>query len=265
MASPANDLPRYSELNASDKKTRTVIYLCSAVAIITALVQAYGNRDLIYQTDGITYLDLSNFMLQGRWNDAINSHWSPLYPALLAVTRSLFQSNEYWEAAVVKCTNFGTYILLLVAFLNFLKEFLKFQKAQRSYLTENIPIPLVAFTLFSWFWWSSLVVSGVYIDTPDQIASAAILFASSIVLKGRRARYLTSDLVFMGLALGIGYLAKAAVMPVSLVFFAIVFLISRKNRVRNLCPEPCMFFYYRCTLGCHDLKQSGPFHFQRFG
>jgi hypothetical protein len=224
--------------------TKLVSYVCSAIAIILAALQAYGNRDLIYQTDGISYLDISDFIMLGHWHEVVSSHWSPLYPMILAVVRSLSHADNFGEPAAVKFTNFFLYLILLAAFNIFLNAFLDFQKSLRKSSIENIPLPIVAFCMYCWFWWSSLAVTGVFVDTPDQMSAAAILIASSIILRIKTSSINLQRLVSLGSVLGLGYLAKSATLPIALVDFAIIFFLSRTNRVKNSCLSLACFLIF---------------------
>ncbi|MCC6318100.1 MAG: hypothetical protein IT361_10455 [Gemmatimonadaceae bacterium] len=62
----------------------TLNVLCLAATIALAVVLTWISRDAV-NPDGVAYLDLARAMRMGRWSDAVQGYWSPLYSALLAV------------------------------------------------------------------------------------------------------------------------------------------------------------------------------------
>ncbi len=223
---PETDEPLRLSRGLAKGATKTRLHVLRAIlfwaTIVLGALQAFANRDHVFQEDAICYLDLSDAALQGNWRELSDSHWSPLYPVCLALFRLLLNPSPYWEPAVVKLTNFALFVLVAVAFEFFLTTFLTARKAQVSGRLDpqavEIPEALVVCVLYLWFMWTALSMNGVHHDTPDLLVSGLILLASAITLRissdGRAWRYY----VLLGLTLGIGYLAKSIMFPLAWVF-----------------------------------------------
>jgi len=66
------------------------------VLLAGALLQAWSDRHGI-TPDGVSYLDLSDAVVDGSWRGLVNAYWSPLYPLLLGLARraqKLFHSRR---------------------------------------------------------------------------------------------------------------------------------------------------------------------------
>jgi hypothetical protein len=197
-----------------------LMILCSAAALFIAAIQAYGNRDHLFQSDAVSYLDISDAILQGRWNEVANPHWSPLYPAFLSIFRILFHPDSCGEPAIVKVTNFFVYLVVLCAFNFFLASFLQEIKSHYDNTHSKASSLLITMCLYCWFYWASLGLTGAYVDTPDLMAAASMLAAAAIILclkafPANRAYY-----IWLGTILGLGYLAKAAIFPIALIYLS---------------------------------------------
>jgi hypothetical protein len=215
----------------------SVMILCSAAALFIAAIQAYGNRDHIFQIDAISYLDISDAILQGRWNEVANSHWSPLYPAFLTIFRILFHPDSYGEPAVVKATNFFIYLLVLCAFNFFLATFLREIKSRYDDAHIKLSPLVIILCLYCWFWWASLGLSGVYVDTPDLLVTASMLAASAIILCLKASPANRAYYIWLGTILGLGYLAKSIIFPIAFIYIGMAAVLTGglRQRLGNIC------------------------------
>ena len=66
--------------------TRQVRLVAWSVILAFAIYQAYAQRYIV-GPDGISYLDLSDAVVTGRWSLLLSTYWSPLYPALVGIAR----------------------------------------------------------------------------------------------------------------------------------------------------------------------------------
>src|SRR5450756_937717 len=82
-------------------KARRVIWV---VLVILAGLQAWAAR-FTATPDGISYVDLSDAVVNGHLGEIVNAYWSPLYPALLGVLRLVFRPGPYWEFALAHLLN----------------------------------------------------------------------------------------------------------------------------------------------------------------
>src|SRR5436305_125236 len=61
-----------------------------------AALQAWRAR-FVMTPDGVSYLDLSDAVVTGRFAHLVSAYWRPLYPTLIGVVRVLARPNPYWE------------------------------------------------------------------------------------------------------------------------------------------------------------------------
>src|SRR5579872_1201012 len=66
--------------------------LLFAAAFLSRVVAALGTA--MFGTDGCHYLLMADWMREGRFHDALLIAYHPLYPLLIAATRSLCASTE---------------------------------------------------------------------------------------------------------------------------------------------------------------------------
>ncbi len=173
-------------------------------------------------SDGISYLDIADAYREGDWRNAINGYWSPLYSWVLALAFAVYTPAPYWEFPFVKLVNFFVYTGALACFHFFLLEILKWCRRQRD--TSGGAGALPAWTWitlgFSLFIWTSLRLITIDSVTPDMCASAVVYIAAGLLLKIRRGAGSAGVFVLLGVVLGFGYLAKAAMLPLGFLFLA---------------------------------------------
>lgn len=211
---------------------RIIVFLGSAICILFAGLQAYANRAHIFQNDAVSYLDISDFIIQHRFDAVVNAHWSPLYPLLIAAVRTLCHPFGLYEPSIVKIANFFVYVLLVGAFNYYLISFQKLLRLERDDLCIQLPSFIISATLFIVFGWCSLVLVGVYMDSPDMLAGVIVLFAAALTIELCLKTANKKQACVLGFVLGLGYLAKAATFPIGLSFFAVV-LCSTRIRLRR--------------------------------
>ena len=176
-------------------------------------------------TDGISYLDIADAIAHGHWAAAVNAYWSPLYPSLLALARMLLRPSPYNEFAVVHFVNFLIFIAAAFAFEIFLNSFVNYVRQIAGVETEAragvLPEWLLKALGYSLFLWTSLVLIGLGTVAPDMTASVFVFLAAAIILRIKNGQRNTAEFVLLGLLLGLSYLAKAAMMPLSFVILVL--------------------------------------------
>src|SRR5437867_12791219 len=86
-----------------------------ALLIAAAALEAYGQR-FAMSPDGMSYLDLSDAIVQGRWAGLVNAYWSPLYPVLIGVVRLMTGVGPEREFVAVHALNFVLFVGMVAAF-----------------------------------------------------------------------------------------------------------------------------------------------------
>lgn len=205
---------------AADRIRRTGI----VIAMFFATIATLANRDRLTH-DGMSYLDMSQAVLRGDWGNAVNGLWSPLYPWLLALGRLVVRPSPQWEFPTVHAVNLAIFLASLLCFDFFLRQLLLYRRAQ-PLRGEYPPVPAwvvvaVGYTLFIW---SSFTLIGMTFVTPDFAVAACAYLAAGWLLRCRLNFSRSLPFVFLGFALGLGYLAKAPMFPLGLVFLALAAL-----------------------------------------
>ncbi len=181
--------------------------------------------------DGLYYLDIAVACAKGHWESAINGYWSPGYPVLLSFCLRLLKPSPYWEMAVVHAVDCLILVLALVCFEYFLNGLLRYLQSVTS-ASQTKPLPAgplraIGYTLF---FWGSLFMVGPSLDTPDTLVLTSALLATGIILRVAAGEDAWWRFIGLGIVLGLGYLAKAAMFPLAFVFLAAAFLAAGNFR-----------------------------------
>lgn len=182
---------------------------------------------------GVSYLDMGDAYFRGDWGTAINGFWSPLYSLPLGLAMRLIKPSPEWEFALVHLVNYLIYLCALFAFNFLLRELLRVQKERKHPSlkdgTLDEPAKRVAATVApvpEWIWlalgytlfiWSTLGLITLASTSPDLLLSVFVYLALGILLRIRRGVNSSRSFFLLGLVLGLGYLAKAPMLPLSFV------------------------------------------------
>src|SRR5687768_16823921 len=98
---------------------RSVRVACWSILLALAGAQAWSAR-FYPSPDGVSYLDLSDAVLAGRFGELLNAYWSPLYPILIGGLRAVLRPGAYWEFGVPHLLNFLLFAAALAGFEYFL-------------------------------------------------------------------------------------------------------------------------------------------------
>jgi len=222
---------------------------------ISAILLAVGHtwaaiRAGSMNEDGISYLDMGDAFLRGDWAMAVNAVWSPLYAIVLGTALQIVRPSVEWEFAVVHLINFLIFVLALICFEFYWNRLAALsggddRAAPRDLDTaeheapDNLGLPWWAWLSvgYALFIWSTLSLIRLWAVTPDMLVAAIVFLAAGLLLRleagehggGRRALLG----VGLGAALALGYLAKAVMLPVAVLFLAYTGLLAwRSPRMR---------------------------------
>lgn len=190
-------------------------------AMILGVFQAWAYRHAI-DTDGIAYLDIGEAYLHGNWNQAINGYWAPLYSWLIGLALFFFKPTPFWEFPAIHFLNFVVYLTALGCFEFFFCEFLAWRRLKANELSKQglvtLSEPSWLMLGYTFFIWSSLNLISIREVTPDLCVSALVYLASGLLLRIRRKPMGWLSFALLGVTLGFGYLAKAAMFLLAFVF-----------------------------------------------
>lgn len=208
------------------------------LAVLLGLIQAWAYRFSIYMPDAVSYLDLADGFRQADWNSAITAYWSPLYPSLISTIFFALRPTPYWEFAALKTANFLAYLLLLVSWRFLFREQINSMSMSGSSKQGLALMPALPFQItgYAIFFWAFLCLGGVYQDTPDILSAAFLFFATGLAIRLRSSAPSDRNALLLGLSLGLGYLAKAIVLPLSFVYILLAMQSAQRpqERLRRL-------------------------------
>lgn len=198
---------------------RTRLGFGITVAIL-GLLQFLATRNEV-NVDGISYIDMSDTYLHLGWKGLINGQWSPMYPWLIHVAKSIVGPKAYWEFAALHAVNFIAFLCAAVAFDCLLREIIqRHESAADSVPLPSLPMMVIGYTLFLWY---SLKLISIRESSPDMLMSVFVLLAAALIVRIGRTSGTWLEMCGLGVALGLGYYAKAPMLPLSFVFLGVTF------------------------------------------
>jgi len=220
--------PRHplSPAGAPPKSQPRILFWC--VVLVLGLLRVWTHRNDV-SPDSISYIEIAWAAAQGGLHQIVNAYWSPLYPFVLGLVFRYFHPQLQWEFTAAHLLNFGLYLVSLASFELFLKELILQLPAAGESLGKYLPVsPRIVWT---WgnvlFLWAGYFWLGLEWVTPDLCVAVLVYLATALLFRIRRGR--GNWLIFAGLGalLGLGYLAKAAMFPLSFAFLFSAFCLSR--------------------------------------
>jgi hypothetical protein len=225
-----------------ERHWRTLRYALWAFMILCWLVEGFSYRHGI-MPDGITYLDIAAACARGQWTSLVNAYWSPGYPFLISLWLSLFRPSPDREVVVLHYLNCLILLGALGCFEYFMRGLLQYlSRTAPPGDSEFQPLPDWAFWAMGYifFFWTSLECTPPSLSTPDALVVASVLLAAGILLRVGSGDDGLLRFAALGAVLALGYLAKAAMWPMSLAFFA--FAISAVKSLRRAIPRLLLAF-----------------------
>ncbi|MGO9863359.1 MAG: hypothetical protein ACLPLR_07100 [Terriglobales bacterium] len=192
------------------------LFRCLATGLAAA--ETYVARNSILP-DSTSYLDLARAYLRHDWAMTINAYWSPLYAWLLALTLGLTEPSLRWVYPVAHAMNALVFLGCLAAFEFFWTGMLdhseyRFAGGESRPLTPRT-LWILGYSLFIWM----TIGTMISVVNPDLCVAAIVWLIAGIVIRLRAARDdAWPSRIGFGLALGLGYLAKAVMFPAGFIF-----------------------------------------------
>lgn len=213
------------------KKYRVTFFI---VAFILGAIQAWATRNFM-NSDGLSYIDIAVNYLNGNYEEAFNTYWSPFYSWVIAIALFIFKPTPYWEFTVVHIVNFIAYILSFIAFDFFMKEVVLLHERiteqqknqyQRLSLTSLL---LLGYTLFLWI---SLKFVTIWVVTPDMFLTVFLYLGYALLISINR-KPSKKKFFLMAIILGLAYPIKPIILWIG-VFFHIGAVFATKNYKKYL-------------------------------
>lgn len=194
------------------------------LALVLGALDAVAGRHYL-NADAISYLDLADAWARGDWRAAVNAYWSPLYSILLVPVVRLTRTARAWEAPLAHALNVLVFIGALAAFEFFLRSALARLPGRDE--TETRAARVWGYALFGR---AATAMATVQLVTPDLlvVALAFVLAALLCRIAGGDARPRT--FVALGLAAGVGFLAKLVMIFSGIATLALAAALVRPRR-----------------------------------
>jgi hypothetical protein len=203
-----------------------------AILLALAALQSWAGRFLI-SPDGVSYLDISDAVVDGRWSELLNPYWSPLYPALIGVLRLALRPTVYWEFGVFHLANLLLFAVALRAFEYFLDGASRSAAGWRTARRE-LESPGGRASAYAFFGAMTLVMTPLGLTTPDVAVSASVLASLGAMIRLRGDEESTRSALLLGVALGTASLTKAFMIPWSVVCLTAVIVTTRGSVRRDV-------------------------------
>lgn len=210
----------------------TLRFCLWAVSIVLAAMDAWTSRYSVNPM-GISYLDMGDAFFRGDWNTALNGLWSPLYSLPLGFLTSVIKPSPAWEFPLVHAVNFVIFLGALFAFDLFLRELIRCRQTRHDrgeHSTVALPDWALLVLGYAIFIWCSLGLITMATTAPDMLFSVFVYLAFAMLLRINRGLRSWQSFFVLGLILGFGYLAKAPMLPLSVLFIAAGLLLARDWR-----------------------------------
>lgn len=216
------------------RQLRRVEITLSLLAVVLGFFHVWADHHYFTNTDAMSYLDIAEAYLRRDWHTAVNAYWSPLYSWLIGVALFVVRPSPYWKFAVVHLVNLAIYVFALGCFGFLMREMIRRQQSLRDELRPAQLVTLPDWALltlgYSLFIWSSLFLLSVAVESPDVLVAAFVYLATGLVLRIRRNSSSWLLFALLGIVLGFGYLAKAVMFPMALVFLLLSLFSSSLRR-----------------------------------
>ncbi len=201
--------------------------LCAVLILPVAWEASYG----WLFPDGTSYLD----MAAGAIHESPvllfkNAYWSPAYPAILALMMAVARPGLAGELHAVYILNWLIFLVATACFSILLLTFLKWLRCNswQELSRGGALYKAVLCFAFAFFLLSNMNRTLWYI-TPDMLVQALVYLSAACALRLYLPDSSWKYSSALGLTLGLGYLAKAAMFPAALLLIAVLFLKPPKD------------------------------------
>lgn len=231
----------------SRNRQRESVALRAALAgatLLLGIAQTWANRYSIW-SDLMSYIEAGETsIVQGRWNESLSGHWSPLFSWILGLMLAVVRPSLENELVTIKAVQLLIYVFNVFAFDALIRESLKCPReedatsSEKSLALGETALICAAYVSFAW---ASLRWLVVYRETPDLLVAGLVYLATAYSLRGIRTGKLR-DATILGGLLGLAYLAKTVMFPLAFSFLGARLIVERTRRACVLACVACLVF-----------------------
>ncbi|MEO8594984.1 MAG: hypothetical protein ABI759_16815 [Candidatus Solibacter sp.] len=182
--------------------------------------------------DSLSYIDLASDAVRVSPTVLLkNAYWSPLYPAMLATALAALRPSLATEVTVFYFVHWLTFVFAAAGFGVFWWTFLQWLRGTGWVELREDDRLFRALAGFGYvlFFVAHLNRTLWYL-TPDLLMEGTVLFAAALAIRLYRPGAGIRHSVWLGAAMGAGYLAKAPMFLLSLALLAILWLMPPPDR-----------------------------------
>jgi hypothetical protein len=194
-----------------------------AVGTLAATVMAWDSRHSM-APDGLSYLDMASETLRSGPHNLVNLLWSPLYPSLIALVLLLFHPLASIEIPLIHLLNWLIFVGVSLAFAFLVRTWFAEERDSAPQETNSARLGILVPFAFWLFFWSTIHFIPVSLVTPDLCVQGTVFLAAGICGQLARTSSSWKHDVALGGTLALGYYAKAAMFPLSLLLLLLLFL-----------------------------------------
>jgi len=173
-------------------------------------------------SDGISYLDMADRLLQGDFQVLVHPYWSPLYPGLLAIALRVFSPSPSGEMLVAHLVNCFIGLSALASFTFFVSQWSRLRGIDWNDETAMTTFRLHTGLAYVLFLWATGEMIGLDIVAPDLCVAALVYLTAGLCCRLASPRGGWGTGVSLGIVLSLGYFSKAAMLPLAVALLAIL-------------------------------------------
>jgi len=178
----------------------------------------------------VSYLDMGSYFFHGHPSAIVNGFWNPLYALLYGLTITIFKPSMYWEYPTVHLLVFIIFLITMTCFDYFLRQLMQLRSDPDLAKRGASEPAWVWITIgYSLFLWSSLQLIEVNKETPDMLVAGFFYLSCGLLLTISSGRAKRGTFLGLGLTLGLSYLTKFVVLPISCLILVIAWLVAKQK------------------------------------
>jgi uncharacterized membrane protein len=224
-----------------------------SIGILLASVQAWIFRYAV-SADSISYFDMSDGVLRGGdWHRLINGMYSALYPFLLGLFRRGFHISPANEIAAGHWFGVVLFVFAFACFEFFLSAAVRELETRSTgwgggILSASLPKWAFLSVAYCVFLWSAIEHISLIMPRADMLLSGFIYVSAGLLLRMKDQPARWKSYLVLGAVLGIGILAKEAMLPIGLLMLlATFFLVENWRPALKMAPAAAALMF---CIGC---------------
>ncbi len=193
--------------------------------------------------DTLPQIDMADAIVRGDWAMVPNGHWSPFFPFFLALIFKLLSPNAFWEYPTLHLADFLIYVAAMACLEFFLKEFIANLHQEKT--AGSRPFP-------AWFWYVLAYPVAIFTSIAwvlarysgaDMAVAAFVFLAQGIIMRVYNRGFTLPRAMALGIVLGLAYLSKLAMLPVGIIFLAVLGFEKRRDPKMISSLLVCLIFF----------------------